>query len=302
MAARSTRRTLLALTALALLATLLAWALANAPEADPPADRGSADVAAPPPAVLPTPPPPSDEDEDAPETKLPLHLQATVVRENHALSLATIEDTERETNEVLREGEHFEAHPDARIVRIERARVLLDHAGAREQLVITHRERSARAPGQTAEAPAKPPEENGKQARVPAPVLEHALGPGARPEGDVSAVYEDGKMVGLRFEAIPAGGVYERIGLRSGDVVTDINGIPLADPSATAMVLAKFASADVLDLWVRHGDGSRETLRVSPSGPNEVSQPASEARKNEDGEPAGSGDDGEPDEADEESE
>jgi len=258
------------------------------------------DVAAPPPAVLSNPRPPG-EDANLPETKLPLHLLATVVRESHGLSLATVEDTERETNEVLREGEHFEAHPDARIVRVERARVVIDHAGKREQLVITHREPSALAPGQNAEALAKPPEENGKQARVPAPVLERALGPDARPEGAVSAVYKNGAMVGLRFDAIPPGGVYDRMGLRSGDVVTDVNGIPLADPSATAMVLAKFASAAVLDLWVQHGDGSRETLRVSPGAPNEVGPPPENA-ENEVGERVGSSDAGEPGEADEESE
>jgi len=273
MAARSTRRTLLALSALALLATLLAWALAGAPEADPAAAKpDSTDVAAPPPLVLPTPPAPGD-DADAPDTRLPLHLEATVVRENHALSLATIEDTERRTNEVLREGDRFEAHPDARIVRIERARVLIDHAGKREQLVITHLEPTGLELRETAEASAKLPEQNGKQARVPASVLEGALGPRARPEGDVHPVFENGKMIGLRFDSIPAGGVYERIGLHSGDVVTNVNGIPLADPDATAMLLAQFASAAALDLSVARADGSHELLHLAPGGSNERIEP-----------------------------
>lgn len=283
MAARSTRRTLFALSALALLVTLLAWALATAPEADPTASKpDSTDVAAPPP-VLPTPPPP-DADADVPDTMLPLHLEATVVRENHALSLATIEDLERRTNEVLREGDRFEAHPDARIVRIERARVLIDHAGKREQLVITHLEPTELELRETPDVSAKPPEENGKQARVPAAVLERALGSRARPEGDVRPIFENGKMVGLRFDAIPAGGVYERIGLHSGDVVTNVNGIPLADPDATAMLLAQFASASALELAVARSDGSHATLHLAPGGSSEVS------------EPAGSSDAGEPDE------
>jgi type II secretion system protein C len=274
MAARSTRRTRLALSALALLATLIAWALASPPEADPAsAQPDSTDVAAPPPAVLPTPPVP-DEDADVPDTKLPLHLEATVVRENHALSLATVEDTVRRTNEVLREGDRFEAHPDARIVHIERARVLIDHAGKREQLVITHLEPTELELRETPEVAAKPPEENGKQARVPAPVLERALGPRARPEGDVHAVYENGKMVGLRFDAIPAGSVYDRIGLHSGDVVTSVNGIPLADPDATAMLLAQFASAAELDLSVARPDGSHGTLHLAPGASNAASEPA----------------------------
>ena len=62
------------------------------------------------------------------------------------------------------------------------------------------------------------------------------------------------------------------------------------------------ASAAVLDLWVRHGDGSRETLRVSPAAPNEVSPPANEASRNAVSEPAGSSDTGEPDEPDEDGE
>jgi type II secretion system protein C len=281
MAARSTRRTFFALSALALLATLVAWALASPPEADPAsAHPDSTDVAAPPPTVLPIPPTP---DEDVPDTKLPLHLEATVVRENHTLSLATVEDTERRTNEVLREGDRFEAHPDAQIVRIERARVLIDHAGKREQLVITHLEPTELELRETSGAPVKPPEENGKQARVPAPVIERALGSRARPEGDVRPVFENGKMVGLRFDAIPAGGIYERIGLHSGDVVTNVNGIPLADPDATAMLLAQFASAAELDLSVARPDGSHEMLHLAPGGSNEAREPAGPGEAREPG-------------------
>ena len=48
----------------------------------------------------------------------------------------------------------------------------------------------------------------------------------------MSAVYEDGEMVGVQIDGIRDGGLYDRIGLRNGDVVTEINGVSLADPGA----------------------------------------------------------------------
>ena len=82
-------------------------------------------------------------------------------------------------------------------------------------------------------------------------------------EGEVSAVYEDGEMVGVQFDAIREGGLYDRIGLRNGDVVTEINGVSLADPAAAAKVIGELVAAPELSIAVERGaDGAPETLVV----------------------------------------
>src|SRR5512134_823119 len=102
--ARTTQRILLALTVLLLLAVALARMVERS------APSGSSRAAAPAPAASPAPTPaavpavpsvvPPSADASIPYTKLPLRLLATVVSDNHALSLATIDDAEFDSHAV----------------------------------------------------------------------------------------------------------------------------------------------------------------------------------------------------------
>jgi type II secretion system protein C len=273
--ARSSRRSLLVLSAG--LALAIAWAIGrgSAPQDGAPtaATRPpAADVAAPPPGASDVAASPAPDYSGIPRTRLPLRLLVTVVRENRTLSLATIEDVERDAREVMNEGQSFEGHPRARIARIERARVLIDNDGVREQLVIDHSDA-----GEPDAVGYEPTPEEREQRRDLAqrlraltdagPNYRELRGRGTRggllAEGDVRAVYEDGELIGVQLDAIREGGVYDRFGLRNGDVVTDINGISLGHPSAAAEVLAQFAVSDELQVSVERGDGSLETLSIS---------------------------------------
>jgi hypothetical protein len=142
--ARTTQRILLALTVLLLLAVALARMVERS------APSGSSRAAAPAPAASPAPTPaavpappsvvPLSADASIPYTKLPLRLLATVVSDNRALSLATIDDAEFDSHAVMRESQAFEGRPKVRLAAIERERVLLDNDGVREQLVLIHEE------------------------------------------------------------------------------------------------------------------------------------------------------------------
>jgi type II secretion system protein C len=171
----------------------------------------------------------------------------------------------------MSEGQSIEGRSDVRIAQIERERVLLDHGGVREQLVIVHRSRS---PEEAANEPTPEVREYRRNMSDRLRALTDAgthyrdvLEPGTREgllaEGDVSPAYQDGEMIGVAFDGLKPGGVYERIGLRNGDVVTSIGGVSLGDPAATAKVLGAFASSDELSLSVERSDGSQETLSLS---------------------------------------
>src|SRR5262245_26807881 len=151
---RPARPYLLLICALGVLAVAIAWRLgrgpapapsaADAPGAAAAATRRLPDVAAAPRADAFAEPDPASA--GFPHTRLPLRLLATVVRENAAYSLATIVDTERSEHEVMTEGQLFAGRPEARIARIERGRVLIDHDGVTEQLVLTQNAGAAPPP------------------------------------------------------------------------------------------------------------------------------------------------------------
>ena len=259
----------LALAAIAVLAAAIAWVLTRTPRPDavsPPPE--AAREALPAPESASAPATPESDLSGIPHTKLPLRLLGTVVSDDPAQSLATVDDLERSLHEVMKEGHHFEGRPNVTVARIERARILIDNEGVREQLAIAHRV--------PPEAAAVTPEEReyrrdlSRRLRALTDAGENypeVLGEGERggllAEGEVSPVYEDGMMVGVQFEDIREGGFYDQLGLRNGDVVTDINGVSLADPAAAAKVMAEFVASPEISLEVERGaDRAPETIRV----------------------------------------
>jgi type II secretion system protein C len=217
---------------------------------------------------------PEPEEASLPYTKLPLRLVATVVRENPALSLATVEDLERTAHQVMSEGQSFDAHPKATLVSIERGRVILDNDGVREQLVLDH---SDRAPLDVAAYEITPEQrayrrDLARRLRDITDAGEDYLGRGERTgllaEGDVSPFYEGDELVGVRIDNVRPDGLYDRYGIRNGDVVTSINGIPLGSPTAAAEVLSEVALSDVLEV---------EVLPAEGNGPPEVFEVPTEA-------------------------
>jgi general secretion pathway protein C len=271
MAARTPRRILLALAALVPIAVVVAWAVARRPEPAPAPEIAHAlpEPSAPPAARSATAPiAEAPENAEIPHTKLPLRLLGTLVNENPALSLATVEDTERTLHEVMKNGQHFEGRPTVQVASIERARILIDNDGVREQLVLDRD-----APPEAAEVSPEELEHRRDVAQRLRALTDaganyrDVLGEGQREgllaAGDASPVYEDGEMVGVQFDGIREGGVYDRIGLRNGDVVTEINGISLGDPAAAAKVMGQFVESPELHIAVERGaDGKPETIVV----------------------------------------
>ena len=272
--ARSSRRLLLALAACLLLAAALAWVVTSRParlsdvDAMPDLARPAIEKPLPPVASAPPSAPAQATRAEIPRTTLPLRLLATVVGEKPALSLATLVDLERATHEVMSEGESLPGRPTAVVASIERERILLDHDGVREQLPLF------RGEGGPLDASYEPSPEQREQRRdlsrrlreltdagtnYPA-VLGSAERGGLLAEGDVSAAYQDGEMIGVQIDGIRAGGVYDRIGLQNGDVVTDINGVSLSGPAAMAEVLGQVVTSSQLVFSVEGGDGTPRTL------------------------------------------
>src|SRR5262245_13445203 len=137
MASRSPRRVWFALSALVLLgfAVAIARILVRAPVPEPAAKPPEiAREAPPPPSPTPEPTPPATDPSEFPSPKLPLRLLGTLVNEDPALSLATVDDTELSKHEVMKQGQRFEGRLRVQVASIERTRILIDNEGVREQL------------------------------------------------------------------------------------------------------------------------------------------------------------------------
>jgi len=108
-------------------------------------------------------PTPVDEavSEDVEETKLPLTLIATIASTDVKVARAAILDQRARKNLLVQRGDMLEAHPDVRVDRIERGRVLLMNRGRREELLLPEK-----LPGNAQPSP-RTPVDQGRAERRP---------------------------------------------------------------------------------------------------------------------------------------
>ena len=238
-------------------------------QATPPA------VPAEPPAApaVPERAPAADDAAELPATSLPLHLLWTRVDALQSQSLALVFDRDGRATQSLHEGDRFERHPQAALARIEIDRVLIDNDGRLEELRV-----EADIPGllgALAPAEATGPEAAERRRQMVESLRERIAAErdgtrevGAEPvrggllaDGDARPVYRDGVLEGFAFENLEPGGFFDRMGLRDGDLVSALNGIPLRDLGG-AELLAQVVAAPRFELAVERPDGTRESLSL----------------------------------------
>ena len=89
-------------------------------------------------------------------------------------------------------------------------------------------------------------------------------------------VMEQGKLTGYRI--YPAGNpsMFNQLGLKPGDVVTSVNGIPLTDPAQSMRVLASVKTSDQVSITLlRNGQPMTQVLQMqgqNPPGPQPPDQ------------------------------
>jgi general secretion pathway protein C len=71
-------------------------------------------------------------------------------------------------------------------------------------------------------------------------------------------VFEKGSPAGFKFSDIVPGSIYDKLGLRNGDVIAAINGEPLSDPSKAIELLTQLKTASHLELQIKK-DGGKVT-------------------------------------------
>jgi type II secretory pathway component PulC len=167
--------------------------------------------------------------EELAATRLPLRLLGT------AGPLAAIEDQHARKQRVVRAGDALGGA--ATVVRIERRRIVIQNGATREELALDDAAELARTPTSTSTA---------------APLAMQA-----------TPRLEQGQVTGVRLSAIERGSVFDEIGIREGDTVTQVNGVVATNQQDSEAVLRELTEASELAVNVVGADGVARTLSRS---------------------------------------
>jgi general secretion pathway protein C len=254
---------------------------AEKPEPIPSQERASAPLV--PESALEPPPaqparPPAEAPEQIPLTGLPLRLLATVTEQEPHLSLAHIEDIQHASQQLLKEGQTLKDRPYVTLVRIEPDSVLLDNYGVQERLMLDADGR--RLTGDTILAGdemggVELSEEERERRRQLSQRLRAIMDAGAdyQPVLETGGLLDDavlhprydegGELTGIELSEIRPGSVYDKAGIREGDVLTSVNGVAVGSPRAAGDIVALLASSERLEVEVERSDGTEEVVSVS---------------------------------------
>lgn len=202
-------------------------------------------------------------DENIEETKLPLRLLGTVASDDQRIATAAIENTQRSEHVVVQVHDMLDGFSDVLVVRIERARIVLQNGDRREELTLDETTTSLASKP----TPKRPRRSSRRQARSkssksPQERLQDLADSGGLrspaaifSQAKILPKYEDGEMVGIELTKIKPDSFYQRVGLQDGDTLMELNGIPINNPSASKELLEAFTSAPEISISGTHSDG-----------------------------------------------
>jgi general secretion pathway protein C len=214
---------------------------------------------------------PAPETEVVVATRLPLRLLGTVATADVAPSLAAVEDQRNHKQLVVRAGDPL--LDAATVLRIERRRIVIQNGDLREELALDDAEEQGReharlVPGAaTSEAAAA-----AMRARIQAlsettfaeEPVENALDDPRSLETRIAPRVEHGQVTGVELSAIERGSIFDTLGIREGDTVTQVNGVVATNQRDSIALLRELTEASDLQVNVVGTDGAVRTLVHSP--------------------------------------
>lgn len=214
-----------------------------------------------------------DEDAELEATRLPLKLLGTVAASDPRAAWAAVEETTKRQRIVVRPQDKL--LDKATVVRIERRRIVLENGGKREELaldeedaaaaparVAARRATSAAAVANVADLRERVQQLSEDRFQVQREQVEQAMRNPAElfSQARILPKYENGAMTGVQVSSIQPGSLFEEIGIRDGDVVTEVNGIVVSSPQDSAALLQELTQSNQFEVTVLGADGQTRTL------------------------------------------
>jgi general secretion pathway protein C len=193
---------------------------------------------------------------DAPDTTLSLTLTGILAIEDDGKGTALI-SANRGENRKYETGQTIEGADGATLHSVYPDRVLINRAGQLETLRFP-KELSAGAAPMAMPAP---------QSQLPSGSLREAISENATRITEIVRIaphVQEGRVVGFRVNPGRDSAAFEALGLRPGDVVTDINGTVLDDPSQGLQVFQSLGETSQANVTVLR-DGVPQVVVIDTS-------------------------------------
>lgn len=191
-----------------------------------------------------------------PVSQLKLRLVGTEVSSGRA-PFAIIEDGTKNEQDVFEINESL--FGQAKLVEIFPESVRIEHNGKIETLLLEEGTEGAASVG-GGESPA----EDETEFTVPEAELSEALSnlPLLLSQARAVPYFQNGQSVGMRLFAIRRGSMYEKLGLKNGDIVKSINENNLSDPSQALKLFEQLKSERSIGVKLER-DGAPRELKYS---------------------------------------
>jgi len=194
---------------------------------------------------------------DAPDTTLNLRLAGVVMRDVNEESDAMIASG-NEADKRYRVGEAIEGVSATRLHHVYADRVLLNRSGALETLRLPEEDDAGANVARAAARSAAPPVQS-NTAPIRQVISQNAT--------EITRIMrfaphvEGGQIVGFRVTPGPEAEAFAGLGLEPGDVVTDINGIQLDDPSRGLQAFEALGESTMANVTILRG-GSPQVIVI----------------------------------------
>jgi general secretion pathway protein C len=219
--------------------------------------------------------------ENLEETELPLKLWGTIASDNDELAWASIEEIGTQTSSAFRVGDQIQ---NATVVGIERQRVVLLENGNRRALSLDDAEpstepapkvaasdsRSRARPSRRTSSAAARKSIRDRTRQLSEDRREFEQRQEKREASDPAALYsqarilprvdEDGQVAGLEISAIQEGSVFEQAGIEDGEVIIEIDGVPISNIGKSSQIMSALTDQGGVNLTLETPDGTPRSL------------------------------------------
>ena len=189
----------------------------------------------------------------APDIKL--RLVATNVSKN-GVSLAIIEDKKKKKQDVFEIGEEVFSY--AKLEKVSETEIILNKNGIIETLELEEGKSSSSKPSSGSI------DDGQTDFSVDESELENALSnlPKLLSQARAVPYFRNGKSIGMRLFAIRSGSLYEKIGLKNGDILTSVNENSLSDPTQALKLFEQLKTEREIKVAIER-NGSNVNLNYS---------------------------------------
>jgi general secretion pathway protein C len=225
---------------------------------------------------------PVSSDELLEETELALKLWGTIASDNAELALASIEEVSVNPSAAFRVGDQIQT---ATVVGIERRRVVLLENGSRRALTLDDDTETLAITGSAAPTSARTRERPSRRT-TSASTARKSMRDRTRQLSEDRAqreentepnvatnpaalysqarilprVDEDGQVAGLEISAIQSGSVFELAGIQDGEVIIEINGVPVSNIGKSTQIMSALTDQGEVNLTLETPDGTPRSL------------------------------------------